>query len=439
MNRTILRRACGSVSAVLLGGLVALSVPPGPAIAASGKVITDMLDGTRDEAQTVAIQPDGKIVVAGDAGGYLALARYRPDGSLDPGFGGTGRVTTPGPLPGDTEVMAVAVLPDGRILAAGHRYHVGSLTLPESGDIVLVRYQPDGSLDPTFGDGGMVITDRTAVDLVGDMAIQPDGRIVVAGSARPARNDFVVIRYHADGSLDTGFGTGGAVTTDFFGQYDWATAVSIQADGRIVVGGFVDQQFDNGLRYQFGLARYRADGSLDDSFGTGGRVVTDFANTSSMVEELVIQRDGRILVTGAVLNRPGMPGGYSDFALARYHVDGSLDGGFGVGGKVRTDFENAQDRGMWVAVRADGRIVVAGFAHETRFGLAGYRPDGALDPGFGTGGKVTTDFGGMDRGNGAALASDGRLVVAGQTWGDTGADFAVARYAANGALDTSFG
>jgi uncharacterized delta-60 repeat protein len=157
------------------------------------------------------------------------------------------------------------------------------------------------------------------------------------------------------------------------------------------------------------------------------------------VEELVIQRDGRILVTGAVLNRPGMPGGYSDFALARYHVDGSLDGGFGVGGKVRTDFENAQDRGMWVAVRADGRIVVAGFAHETRFGLAGYRPDGALDPGFGTGGKVTTDFGGMDRGNGAALASDGRLVVAGQTWGDTGADFAVARYAANGALDTSFG
>lgn len=439
MNRTLRSRAGRMVLAAAVATVAAVPVLPAPAVAASGKVTTDF-DNARDVAEAVAIQPDGKIVVAGISNDGFALARYNADGSLDPGFGGTGRVITHFPLL-VAVAHAVAVLADGRILAAGTRVIPHPTDLSPHSDVVLVRYRPDGSLDPEFGTGGVVSTDIGPTDGVNDLAVQPDGRIVVAGSSRTAVfGDFLLVRYNADGSLDAGFGTGGVVTTDFFGRPDSAGGVSIQADGRIIAAGVAGQVVDGGTTEHFALARYEADGSLDAGFGTGGRVFTDVAGTQDAAEEVTIQSDGRILVAGGALNFAGMPGGFADFALVRYNTDGSLDSGFGTGGRTRTDFASGNDHGSAVEVQATGRIVVAGYGQDNDFGLAGYRPDGSLDPGFGTGGRVTTAFNNdSDRGHAGVLQADDRIIVVGETLGNSVQDFALARYNANGALDATFG
>jgi uncharacterized delta-60 repeat protein len=247
---------------------------------------------------------------------------------------------------------------------------VGFTDAPDGGDFALARYNADGSLDTTFGTGGKVTTGFGAfsIDVAFGVALQPNGKIVVAGytAASDVVADFAVARYNADGSLDTSFGTGGKVTTDF-GGFDLAPAVALQPDGKIVVAGWTEDIFFAG----------------------------------------------------------------ADFAVARYNPDGRLDAGFGTGGKVTTSF-GAFGCATGVALQPNGKIVVAGNTTDAvggeDFALARYNANGGLDAGFGTGGKVTTDFGGDDFANGVALQPDGKIVVAGATFLTTDYDFAVARY-----------
>jgi uncharacterized delta-60 repeat protein len=232
------------------------------------------------------------------------------------------------------------------------------------------------------------------------------------------------------GALDPTFGVGGKVTTDFAGIFD--VAMALQADGKIVVvgdsvvGGFGD----------FALARYNADGTLDDSFGTSGKVTTDFGGDEDRAFDVAIQANGRIVVVGH-----SVAGDAVDFALARYNADGSLDDGgpndstpadtFGTSGKVTTDFGGTIDLATSVVLQADGKIVVAGSTFgggSEDFALARYNADGTLDDGFGTSGKVTTDFGGSDRATSVALQTDGKIVVAGSTFGGGFGGLALARY-----------
>jgi uncharacterized delta-60 repeat protein len=260
-----------------------------------------------------------------------------------------------------------------------------------------------------------VTTDLGGFDLALGVAHQPDGKIVAAGQGG-SDFDFAVARYNPDGSLDPSFGSGGSVTTDFGGS-EAATAVAIQADGKIVTTG---STFSAGVQ-KFALARYSATGSLDPSFGSGGTVTTDFGLGSGFGGALAVQSDGKIVAAG----RAG-----SDFVLARYNGDGSPDAGFGSGGNVTTDFGGVVfDAAFAVALQANGKIIVAGSAFSfpaADFALARYNPDGSLDPSFGSGGKVTTDFGGFDVAFGVALQPDGKIVAAGQ--GGSGSDFALARY-----------
>lgn len=379
-----------------------------------GKVTTDF-GSDWASGYAVALQIDGKIVVTGlisiDSSYDIALARYDGDGSLDTTFGTGGKVTTDFGV--EDRGNAVAVQKDGKIVVAGSSCSAYSIC-----DFALARYNSDGSLDTGFGSGGKVTTGFSNSNNVGNaIAMQKDGKIVVAGysaAAAPAY-DFALARYNSDGSLDTGFGTGGKVTTDFGGGEDTGYSVAVQANGKIVVVGYSDSSYP---AVDFGLARYNSDGSLDTGFGTGGKVTTDFGGVD-FGYSVALQTDGKIVVAG----KAGEP---NTFALARYNNNGSLDMSFGVGGKVTTEFG-----GVWTAqsvvLQTDGMIVAAGYGR-WGFYLARYNHDGSLDPSFGVGGKATTRFAGGAWSYAAVVQADGMVVVAGLA-GDPNT-FALARYVA---------
>jgi uncharacterized delta-60 repeat protein len=258
-----------------------------------GKVTTDFgEDG--ENAWCVALQPDGKIVVAGQFGAYLRMARYLSDGSLDTSFDGDGKVS----FLGVGTARAIALLPNGKILLAGS---VG-------GDFGLFRYNADGSLDTSFDTDGWVGTDFGGNgERANAMAIQSDGKIVLAGKTPTGfgGGDFALARYNPDGSLDTSFGAGGKLTTDL-GGYDEAYSLAIQKDGKIVAVG--QHQAPNAV--DFVMARYNSNGSLDSGFDGDGMVFTDMSNGGNDVaNSVVIQPNGRILLAGFA---------NGDFGLARY-------------------------------------------------------------------------------------------------------------------------
>lgn len=285
-----------------------------------------------------------------------------------------------------------------------------------------------GDLDPAFGVGGKILTDFGGADEARGVAVQADGKIVAAGVTTLVGGGFAVARYNTNGSLDSGFGSGGKVQTSF-GGLEAAQAVAIQPDARIVVAGEVF--IPGGGHTRFALARYSANGSLDPTFGAGGKVVTDLL-ASSRARSVAIQPDGKIVAVGSKLVGPGND---RDFAAVRYNPDGSLDTSFGGAGYVITRFTSAFDQAEAVLSQPDGKIVAAGvanaFSPSTQdFALARFNPDGSLDGSFGVAGKVDTQD---TRAAGAwsvAIQPDRKLVVAGGI---------VARYNADGSLDTTFG
>ena len=405
-----------AVAALVLASGAATS--PGdldPSFGAGGIVTTDL--GGSDGANAVAVQGDGKIVVAGFGPGGFSLVRYMTGGSLDPSFGTGGVVTTF--FRGNDGVQALVIQPDGKIVAAGS---AGGF-----GDFALARYNPDGTLDASFGAGGKVTTGFPGRSSAFGVALQGDGKIVAAGQGQGGFFDLA--RYNLDGTLDPSFGAGGLVQTSF-GSGGSATSVAIQADGKIVAAGGSSTGFPSS---DFGLARYNPDGTLDPSFGVGGKVVTDFGLTDSAID-LAIQPGGKLIAAGYSMNFSDSSAG--GFALARYNPDGSLDTGFGTGGEVVT-YVGAQAAVGAIALQPDGKIVAAGSstasATNSSFVVTRYNGDGTLDVGFGSGGTVTTDVTpGFDNANAVALQADGRIVAAGPANGYANYDFAVVRYLAGG-------
>ncbi len=376
-----------------------------------GKQRTDF--GNTDFANGVAIQADGKIVVVGigGAGDDFALARYNPNGSLDPSFSGDGRQTTD--FGGFDAASGVAIQANGKIVAVGRG----------RGDFALARYNPNGSLDPSFSGDGKRTTDFGANDAAYGVAIQADGRIVAVGRGR---GDFALARYNPNGSLDPSFSGDGKQTTDF-GGFDEGRGVALGANGKIVAVG------DAGAG-DFALARYNADGSLDPSFSADGKRATDFGGDDAAYG-VTLQADGKIVaVGGGGTAQAGvlLHGNGESFALARYNPNGSLDPSFSGDGKQTTDF-GGSDRASGVERQADGKIVVVGNGGAgDDFALARYNPNGLLDPSFSADGRQTTDFGGGDAAHGVALQANGKIVAIGHGLGsDQLQDFALTRYLAS--------
>jgi uncharacterized delta-60 repeat protein len=363
---------------------------------ATGRVTTDF-EGLSDIGNDVALQPDGKIVVVGtitkltDFGGFpiatasIGVARYNTDGSLDETFGTKGKLTVEGFGTG----QAIAVIPNSKILVAG-----GLINSDQSdSEFALLRLNTNGTLDSDFGAGGIALTDfdgeedSDSLDLPFDVLYQESvNKIIVVGTSglieERLRNDFAVARYVANGTLDDTFGTGGIVRTDISGEYDAATAVAIQTDGKIVVVG-TDGLIETDDTPDFAVARYNTNGSLDETFDTDGKLITDFFGGDDGASSVIIQSDGKIVAAGGAqvvrrfATRETPQGGGSDeadMAIARYNADGSLDDDFGDLGKLTIDFFGFGDGASDLVRQQDGNLLLIGEAGKQ----SGNLPNGNL-------------------------------------------------------------
>jgi uncharacterized delta-60 repeat protein len=399
-----------------------------PGFGIQGKSVEDF-PGVRDFLTSVVVQPDGRIVAAGQAEPGLtdfAVLRYLADGTLDPSFGGgDGKVTTDfiQAVGSYDSAWGVALQEDGRIVAAGYKAEGAQH------DVTLARYLANGDPDPGFGGGdGKVITDfQGGHDSAAAVAIQPDGKIVVAGGSTTVpgnQSRFALARYLPGGDPDPDFGTGGQVVTPVPGGSGYAYALAILKNGKLVVAGAAGSQVNRDLA----VARYLPDGAPDLTFDDDGLATLDLGTPFDVAYAVAIQKGGRILCAGT--NSAANP----DFILARFKKNGKPDPGFGDGGRVTTDFNGGIDTPTGIVLKG-GKIVVAGNARvslgETAFALARYLSNGKLDRTFGTNGRVETSFGNTGSGSEAiALGKDGNIVAVGGTWYGAydAADFAVARY-----------
>ena len=409
-----------------------------PTFGTAGMVMTDINRST-DIAQAVAVQADGKLVVVGQtykhndfSGEDFVVTRYNTDGTLDNSFGSGGKVRTD--FPGLAAVpSSVVIQPNGKIVVAGGAFPLFTFL----GNFEVVRYNPNGSLDTSFGNGGIVTTNFPEGSYASSVALQADGKVIAAGTVfvdfvigEPSNTDFALARYNSDGTPDTSFGNGGQVSTDFFGMEDDAFSVLIQPDGKIVAVGSANNP---ATYYDFAAVRYLSDGTIDTTFGVAGKVSTDFGDQNfDRAHSAALQPDGRIVAAGFAISQNG---GVQNFAVARYTSSGVLDTTFSRDGITQIDFGNCCQSAYQVLLQSDGKIITVGYANtedsDSDFLLARLNPRGSLDTTFGVGGKVRTSFGDLNGGaNGAALQSDGKIVAVGfqATFSNQWANFALARY-----------
>ena len=374
----------------------------------------------RDEARAAAVQPDGKIVVVGST--YLligkpisvsAIARYKPDGTLDSTFAMGGKDFTR--LGIISSYYAVAIQPDGKILAAGN------ISVNGNGNFsaLIRRYNTNGTLDNSFGNAGQVLTPATDTQAFNQsfdtISIQPDGKIVAVGSG----SSFLAARYNSDGSLDTSFGVGGKILNSSPAYISTAKGV-LQTDGKLIVAG---SSLIDGV-VKFNLARFNSDGSPDTSFGENSRVFTSIGTGDSFSTGVALQPDGRIVVVG--YNRNPLTYDEDFTAVVRYNNNGTLDSSFGNSGIVTTKDENIPSDATSVVIQSNGKILVSRIifsagsgSNQPTPGILRYNADGSLD-------KI---FGRLGGGNDLILQPDGKIILVGQAFvNGIGTGFFVERY-----------
>jgi uncharacterized delta-60 repeat protein len=384
-----------------------------------------------DVGRAVAIQSDGKIVMAGYSGSDFAVARFNTDGSLDTTFSGDGLQTTD--FNSRTDIaFGVAIQNDGKIVVVGFSNSVST-----GNDFAVARYNTDGTLDTTFDSDGKLTTEVDEGSGAGDqgrsVVIQSDGKIVVGGVTGGGLNeDFAVVRYTSTGALDTTFDTDGKQTTAIGFGNDGAYAVLVQSDGKIIAAG----ESVNGSYTDFAVVRYTSTGALDTTFDSDGKTTTAFGAREEVGRGAVLQSDGKIVVAGYASN-----GTNEDFALARYNTNGSLDTSFDTDGKQTTALGSSDDIGQGVTLQSDGKIVLVGDSNNgsnTDFAVARYNSDGTLDTTFDTDGKLITTLGtGDESAYSVLIQSNGYIVVAGFSFNGANQNFAVVRYLANSSSSES--
>lgn len=374
----------------------ALAAPGGldPSFGSAGKVVTSF-GGLAGGAAAVAVQPDGKIVVVGGTGNSdesqaFAIARYNSNGSLDATFSADGVQTTN--VGGGFGANGVAIQPDGKIVVAG----------PAGVDGKIARYTTAGELDTTFGTDGIATVSFRVLDVL----VQPDGKIVAGGGTGDWPNGlFAIARLTSTGDLDPTFASDGIQTVSFADTWNWAGTLALTSDGKIVAGGGAGVGDS-----AWALVRLNTNGSLDTTFSGDGKASTDFGGTFDSVSEIVIQPGGKIVAAGSGMSFPMAS------LIVRYNQDGSLDQSFGQGGvRAITGDRSPSDA---IALQADGKIVTAGASYnQTAFPLSGFaiarhNPNGTPDNGFLGSGLGTIPFVGY-RANDIAIQDDGRIVVVG--------------------------
>jgi uncharacterized delta-60 repeat protein len=387
-----------------------------------------LLPGGWREIWGIETQSDGKIVVAGTTPQHFLMARSNSDGSIDQSFNTTGFVE-PSFGRDEDRVKSILIQPDGKIVVAGV-----SLVYTTNGimtDFALARFSIGGSLDPSFGSDGQVLTylDQGYYD-VASIVIQKDGQLVVI--ANMGQNSFGMLRYNSNGTLDTTFGINGVVKTDESIQAFTKSGTS-QQDGKLLIGGEI---LIDGTRL-LGLARFQKNGELDFSFGTNGFATINITGNSydNRGGIVAIQNGDRIILTGNDMN--------GSILLARFNSDGSLDSSFGTKGKAMYRIGNSDIQIADVAIQPDNKIILAGTVKGSftsndqsyNFVIIRLLPNGLIDQDFGIEGIMVTDFGveDADYAHCATLQRDGKILVAGGSYGVFGTydhnwHFSLARY-----------
>ena len=373
----------------------------------------------------MTLQPDGKILIAGTTitnnHRNIALIRYNPNGTLDTTFGTEGTTTT---NLGDWDTAhATTLQPDGKILIAG------TTITNNHRNIALIRYNPNGTLDTTFGTEGTTTTNLGDWDTAHATTLQPDGKILIAGTTITNNHrNIALIRYNPNGTLDTTFGTEGTTTTNL-GDWDTAHATTLQPDGKILIAGTRNVYFQQPKTHEvsvfpdqidFLVTRYNYDGTLDTTFGTEGTTITDLGGWDR-ANTIALQSDGKILIAGTTITN-----NHRNIALTRYNPNGTLDTTFGTEGTTTTNLGD-WDTAHTMVLQSDGKILIAGTTianNHRNIALTRYNPNGTLDTTFGMEGTTSTDLGSRDFGQAVALQSPTHIIVV----GTSNDDFALIRY-----------
>jgi uncharacterized delta-60 repeat protein len=317
----------------------------------TGGIVTQDVNGSLDEGRAAVLQPDGKIIVTGRTGPNWSktnfTSRHNSNGTLDTSFGTNGFsfVTDKDAVP-----ETVSLQTDGKIVI------VADFLGPNDRDQLIWRYNPNGSLDNTFGTNGVTLTDSTYSLWGMSSVIQSDGKIVVGGYTSTSPSDFMVMRYTSNGVLDNSFGINGIVTTDVnSSSIAQAYSVLIQPDGKILLGGWADNGTAN---YDFCVVRYNTDGSIDNSYGNSGIALIDVNNNSTDYgRAMILLPNGKLVLAGYAHNSG------ADFALITLLSDGSLDTSFGINGKVFTDIGGSWDKAYSVVLTPNNKIVLGGYSN----------------------------------------------------------------------------
>ncbi|HET9579460.1 MAG TPA: hypothetical protein VFP44_16635 [Usitatibacter sp.] len=390
--------------------------------------------GSGDAGRGLALRPDGRIVVAGLANGNfgdfdsLAVA-FTANGQLDTTFNGTGfsRLDV-GSMAG--EWRSTALQPDGKIVAAGFTIAESHTASPGVRGGVVGRFLANGTLDASFGTGGLTRFTWPA----NAVALQSDGKVVVGGyslTGSPAKPSMTFGRFNPDGSVDSTFGSGGTFAIAPATSDEEINSIALDASGRIVGAGFTTGGFLDSV-----FVRLTGAGALDTTFNGSGRVAASMSTGSDVVNAVAIQADGKIVGAGWA----DVSSSQDSISLTRVNADGSIDTGFGTAGVANVNFGTATSNGYALVIQPDARIVVAGKVFNASsttddFAIARLLATGAPDASFGTNGRMSSDFGNHNRIFALARLPDGRLLGA----GETGGLFALVQYLSSGVLDIGFG
>jgi uncharacterized delta-60 repeat protein len=314
--------------------------------------IIQPIGSSDDVGSPLAIQSDGKILLGGSCKNgsniNFCIARFNSDGTLDTSFGSPNGYKIQ-PIGSFSDIgQSLAIQLDGKILLTGRCYN-GSNT-----DFCIARFNSNGTLDTTFGSpNGYIIQPIDSWQDYGySPAIQPDGKILFGGHCNSGSGwDFCIARFDSNGTLDTSFGTGGKVIQDIGSSSDLGYSLAIQPDGKILLGG----SYSNGSNNDFCITRFNSDGTLDTSFGSSGKVIQPIGSSSDNGNSLAIQPDGKILFGGHCDS-----GSNNDFCIARFNSNGTLDTSFGSSGKVIQPIGSSDDYGRSLAIQPDGKILLGG-------------------------------------------------------------------------------
>jgi uncharacterized delta-60 repeat protein len=312
----------------------------------SNGIVIQPIGSSDDNGDSLAIQPDGKILLGGhcyNGSNYnFCITRFNSNGTLDTSFGTKGKIIQP--IGSDSDFGdSLAIQPDGKILLGGSCLNVSN------SDFCIARFNSNGTIDTTFGSSGKVILPiGSDDDYEHSLAIQPDGKILLGGRCSiEGYYDFCIARFNSDGTLDTTFGSNGIVIQPIGSRDDFGISLAIQPDGKILLGGYCG--------YNFCIARFNSDGTLDTSFGSSGKVIQPIGPSYDYGFSLAIQPDGKILLGGRCHN-----GSNYDFCIARFNSNGTLDTSFGSSGKVIQPIGSSHDWGRSLVIQPDGKILLGG-------------------------------------------------------------------------------